>query len=140
MLAFFILLSKRTITVERRHRFILGLFVAILAVIVWRFGYNFGYFQIALIPILLEFKPIFYVGVSLLLIYAIGLPTRKQFIRHGTWLSAIIVTDILVESLLEGRITRPLGSGEINYDASLLLISLCMALDHKAVKRSQIIE
>jgi hypothetical protein len=74
-----------------------------------------------------------------MLIYAIGLPSRNQFIRHGTWLSVIMVADIFVESLLEGRITRPLGSGEINYDASLLLISLCMTLDYKEAKRTQII-
>ncbi len=90
-------------------------------------------------PYLMDLKPLFYFLVSLLWIAAFDKPSKEDFVRFGVWLSMIIVLDLIIESINAGQFTRAYGSGEINYDACLLLISLCASLGTDREQKNTII-
>lgn len=82
----------------------------------------------------MEIKPVLYLLVALIL-SGYGPPTPKTFCRMGGWLSALLVSETLVRSLLAGSLERPIGSGEVNYDAALLCLSLVFALGRDDLAR-----
>ncbi len=79
-------------------------------------------------PYMMELKPLFYVAVAGVWAGTFGLPSRRAIIAGGSILSAFIVAELIVRSALAGVITHPIGSGEVNYDAFLIALSLCLAL------------
>jgi len=100
---------------------------AVLAlIVVFKFGAPLAQSQVTAIPYLMELKPLYYLAVSMVWFFAFGPPEPRDFVRFGLWLSAFLILELGL-----GRISslalRPFGSGEVNYDACLLLVSLCMA-------------
>ncbi len=83
----------------------------------------------------MEIKPVFYLLVALLLLRAYGSPSAQAFCRMGGWLSVLLVGELLVRSLMAGGLERPIGSGEVNYDAALLCLSLVFALGRRDLAR-----
>lgn len=80
------------------------------------------------VPWLMEMKPLFYLAVSALWFAAFGAPRPRSFIRYGLALSLMLLAEFAIASAIAGQPMRPEGSGEINYDACLALISLTMGL------------
>lgn len=83
-------------------------------------------------PWLMELKPFFYLAVAGLAAAAAGLPGPRSFLRFSAVLAALIILELGLASLAAGEIVRPQGSGEINYDATLLLVGLCLGLPERA--------
>lgn len=83
----------------------------------------------------MEIKPVFYLLVALLLLRAGGSPSPEAYCRMGGWLSALVVAELLVRSAMAGGLERPTGSGEVNYDAALLVLSLVFALGQRGLAR-----
>lgn len=115
----------RRLLVERR-KFLLVLFsiVFFAAIVAMKFGSSlFG--SVVLVPFVMEIKPVLYIAVALLWVGAFGNLDPGHFRKAGICLSVIVIFDFLLESVLSGGFIKPRGSGEINYDACLLLISFC---------------
>lgn len=83
----------------------------------------------------MEVKPVFYLLVALLLARSGPAPTPEDFCRNGVRLSIILIAETLVRSVLAGGLDRPIGSGEVNYDAALLCLSLVFALGRRDLAR-----
>jgi len=79
----------------------------------------------------MEAKPFFYLLIALLFTRAFGLPTQHLYCRFGTALAIVLLIETVARSALAGTIVRPVGSGEVNYDAALLCLSLVFALSHR---------
>jgi len=107
--------------------------IVILAVLKWGGGWYFS--DIELIPYFMELKPVVYLLFAWAWVQVFGRLWQNYFVVFGAILGIIIIVDFFVESILAGSISRPYGSGEINYDACLLLISLIMSLVGKCQVR-----
>lgn len=81
---------------------------------------------------LMELKPFYYLALAGLAIAAGGTPASKHFLRAAAALAVLILLDLSLSSLAAKAVVRPQGSGEINYDAALMLVGLCMGLDQRA--------
>lgn len=104
-----------------------GIAVLLTAIVVLRFALPLsGSLQV--LPYLMELKPVFYVGIALVWYLAFGCIQQSDVRRVGRILSIILIVSFIVETVTEGQLTRAYGSGEVNYDACLLLISLCSYL------------
>jgi hypothetical protein len=87
------------------------------------FAQTFGVpLEFSVIP--LDLKFLLYVLLSGLIVGAVGAPSKLDWGRAGVMLAVIILFDTAVESISAGSLTRPQGSGEVNYDAMLLTIAL----------------
>lgn len=93
-----------------------------------RFGPPWLFGPVALRPWLMEAKPAAYLLVALAWCAAFGPPRRKEFVRAGALLGALVAVEFALSLALTGEAARPQGSGEINYDACLLVVALCMGL------------
>jgi hypothetical protein len=76
----------------------------------------------------MELKPIFYIAVAWLWVLVYGFPSKRAYVQAGLYLSALIAAELVVSSILQRTLVRPTGSGEVNYDACLIILSLCVAL------------
>lgn len=122
------LLAKRTLPGTRARLFLVCSLLALSSLFaVVRFGPQLAD-GVALVPWLMELKPLYYLGVSLLWFAAFGPPRPEIFIGFGVLLAGLMLIEFAVASIAAGRPMRPAGSGEINYDACLMLISLVMGL------------
>ncbi|WP_119290383.1 hypothetical protein [Azohydromonas sediminis] len=83
----------------------------------------------------MEAKPLFYLLIALLLTRSFILPSPRMFCRFGSALAIILLVETIVRSALAGAIVRPVGSGEVNYDAALLCLSLVFALSRRELAR-----
>jgi len=92
-----------------------------------------------LIPVLMEIKPIFFFLFGLLWVDVWGKPRRDDFIRYGKILGSILLAEFVLESLLAGRVVRIRGSGEVNYDAMLLLVAMSFLWRNKNQMRKDIV-
>ncbi|MFO7596256.1 MAG: O-antigen ligase [Desulfocurvibacter africanus] len=81
---------------------------------------------------LMELKPFFYLALAVLAIAAGGTPASKHFLHAAAALAVLILLDFALSSLAAEAVVRPQGSGEINYDAALMLAGLCMGLTQRA--------
>lgn len=79
-------------------------------------------------PLLMEIKPLLYAACALLAAAAFGLPKKRHFIQGGVVLALFILTEAVIDAAQYDRLVRPMGSGEVNYDAFLLLLSFIIAL------------
>jgi len=86
----------------------------------------------------MELKPVFYLVVAWIWVLAFGFPSRRAFIQAGLLLSALIAMELVSGSALHRSIFRPIGSGEVNYDACLILLSLCVGLADESVSGFQL--
>lgn len=96
-----------------------------------RFGPGLAHDWTEPVPWLMELKPFFYLTVAGLTAAATGLPGSRAFPRFAAALSVLLLAELALASLAAGEITRPQGSGEINYDATLLLLGLCLGLNER---------
>jgi hypothetical protein len=99
-----------------------------LAVFALRVVAAYAYGDVGLTFAAFEIKPLFYVVVALLALFAFGAPTPYVFVRCGSWLGLLLAAECVVRSAMNGVLTRAVGAGEVNYDAALLVLSLCFAL------------
>jgi len=126
--AFLCILARRRLPGSRAAPFLALALLSLLCLpVVLRFMPQVVH-GLALTPWLMEAKPLFYLGVSLLWFAAFGAPRPETFIRYGALLAALVLAEFAIASALAGELARPFGSGEVNYDACLLLISLVMGL------------
>ena len=91
--------------------------------------------EVEWIPLAMELKPVFYLLIAMLWIWAFLPPKPGDFVRAGMALGALILSEIVIVSIWEGAIVRPRGSGEINYDACLLLLSALFAFERASAWR-----
>ena len=105
----------------------IGLIVLVLVGMTWVFA---GVVRGAApaITAALEVKPLAYLAVVVILVRSGAIPTPQQFCRVGVVLSTLLVAETALRSVLAGTLERPSGSGEVNYDAALILLSLVFSL------------
>ena len=96
--------------------------------------------ELAYIPAMMEFKPIFYLAVAVIGVAAFGLPNDDVFIKAGMILSVMIFLSVVLESVDQGRLVRAHGSGEMNYDGFLVLISFFFAIYSRDVKSRRLVQ
>jgi len=83
----------------------------------------------------MEMKPILYIVVAWLWVLVFGFPSKRAFVQAGLCLSALIAAEFVISSVVYQTWTRPIGSGEINYDACLIVLSLCVAMADEETPR-----
>ncbi len=76
----------------------------------------------------MELKPFLYMLVAGTGLAAFGRPSESHFLACGKGLALIVLCEFLFTWLRTGQMLRPQGSGEVNYDAVLLAVSLCFCL------------
>lgn len=86
----------------------------------------------------MELKPLIYALTALAWVAAFGLPSRRAYIQAGICLSSFILAEFLVSSIRNRALVHPRGSGEVNYDACLIVLSFCMALSGKRCRKHAI--
>ena len=64
--------------------------------------------SIELYPMAMELKPFLYLLFTFVWVNRFGVPSAQDFVRAGTYLSAIVVSECLMESLITQRFARPL--------------------------------
>jgi hypothetical protein len=77
----------------------------------------------------MELKPCLYLIFTFLWINRFGVPRPDDFVRFGTYLSAITAAEFIILSLAAHSLTRPWLGGEPNYEACLLLLSFVVAVN-----------
>ncbi|MEQ1837228.1 MAG: hypothetical protein ABL858_02635 [Candidatus Nitrotoga sp.] len=82
-------------------------------------------------PLAMEIKPVFYLLIALVLTSALRQIDDSIFLNYACVLAVYLVGELLLKSLVEGTLVRPFGSGEVNYDAALLVIALVIAYTSK---------
>lgn len=87
---------------------------------------------------IMEAKPFFYLMVSILIFKVSGGPRPEIFCLMGVCLSGILVAEVFINYLIFGFLARPIGSGEVNYDAALLCLSLVYALSSRFLSRKYV--
>lgn len=89
----------------------------------------------AYVPIAMEAKPLFYFIFVLLWIRVFGVPTSKDFVFWGRILAFFLMFEFVYKSFSSNTIIRVKGSGEVNYDAMLLVISASLLLyEHRYLR------
>lgn len=121
--------GKNTLLNNQSVLFFTSLSLLFIGVIFFKYVFSYFKFSISYVPYFMEAKPFFYIFCASLWVIVFGHPKNEDFVEVGVWLGAILITEFIAESLIAGRIVRILGSGEINYDAFLLLISICASLE-----------
>ena len=105
--------------------------VALMMVVLFGVMLALGAVAIGAVPPVtaaLELKPLYFLMVAVILVSNGVTPIPQQFCRAGVILSVVLVAEAALRSLYIGGLERPVGSGEVNYDASLILLSLVFAL------------
>lgn len=82
--------------------------------------------EFLVVPI--ELKLLLYTFLATLISTLGHRSSPKTWQRAGFWLGIVIVIDTLAETIKNGEWTRPQGSGEVNYEALLLAISLAFSI------------
>ena len=108
------------------------LFVIFLTAYLLRFSVPLIYSSdVQWLPLAMEVKPLFYFLVALLIPCAFRQIDDLLFVKYGCVLAIILLVEVLIRSFLAGTLVRPFGSGEVNYDAALLVIALVIAYTSK---------
>jgi cbb3-type cytochrome oxidase subunit 3 len=90
-------------------------------------------------PFMMELKPLLYFICAFFWINCFGTPSLDAFVRAGCYLSAILTAEFAFVSAMHGGPVRPEGSGEVNYDACLLLLPFAVALCERRRYRWQLL-
>ena len=91
--------------------------------------------QVPPVTAAMELKPVFYVLVAVVVLRSVAAPAPEAFCFYGAVLSVLLVVEALARSTTGGSVERPLGSGEVNYDAALLCVSLAFAATNRHLAR-----
>src|SRR6266851_2564247 len=83
----------------------------------------------------LETKPLVYLLVAGMMMAFCARPTAGDWVFFGKALALLIVSDTCVLSIAERSFARPIGSGEVNYDAFLLALALGAAVADRREER-----
>lgn len=77
---------------------------------------------------LMEVKPVVYMLIVCIVIAGKGIPDRRDFRAPAAVLATLLVAELLIGSLTgqSGEGLRPVGSGEVNYDAFLLVLAIAI--------------
>ncbi|MDY7001764.1 MAG: hypothetical protein SVS15_08290, partial [Thermodesulfobacteriota bacterium] len=127
-LALLLGLQRQKLALRKSLGLIFAMCMAVIALVaVFKFGAPLMHSKITAVPYLMELKPLYYLAVSMAWFFAFGPPKPRDFVRFGLWLAAFLILEFCLGRLVSDLPLRPYGSGEVNYDACLLLISLCMA-------------
>jgi hypothetical protein len=130
LLIFIIKLSRKAH--QRITYLILFALFFIAAMMLIRFWSLFDYsLSASVVPYAMEVQPVFFALLVILWIYTFGPPAKTAFINAGAGLGTILISQFVVESLIAGRIVRISGSGDVNYDAVLLLIAYALSLEEE---------
>lgn len=103
------------------------LYFTIVFVLVVKFSLPWVLYDVSLVPYLMSVKPIFYFLVAIGTCIIFSSVDKHIFVKSGIALSLIIIFEFIISSIAHGTIVRPRGSGEINYDACLILLSIISA-------------
>lgn len=82
-------------------------------------------------PLLLEAKLLFYLLFSIVWFMSFGGVNIRYIPVYGAILGIVIIVGLVVGSIERGYISRSVGSGEINYDAMLLLLAFVASIYSK---------
>lgn len=88
--------------------------------------------SVIMTPYIMEAKPVIYFLIAMLWLLAFGPLRPEDFLKWGAVLGFLMLATFSIESVIKGSPVRPVGTGEPNYEACLLLISLCMGFGIKA--------
>jgi hypothetical protein len=91
--------------------------------------------QAPLVTAAMELKPLFYALIAVVVLGRVSAPDPEAFCRYGVVLAVLLVVEALGRSAAGATVERPLGSGEVNYDAALLCISLVFAFADRRLAR-----
>lgn len=91
--------------------------------------------QSLLLTAAMEVKPLIYFLMVVLIVGRVAAPSPLDFCRYGAFLSGLLIAEALLRSAVSGTVERPIGSGEVNYDAALLCMSLVFAMADRALAR-----
>ena len=116
---------------SRRSKRLLGLSVAFIGLVGLRWSWSIFDPGVVLVPYLMEAKPAIYLAIYIVCVAAFGHPKSWAYGRYGVLLGFIASAEFVVLSLAEGELVIPRVSGERNYDACLLLMSLVTVLTSK---------
>ena len=132
VLSFIVLANRQTLKSS------MGVFAATSIFLAYMFGSAFYVtFEISsLITFLVGFKCAFLLFVSIGIAAAFGIPDRSAFLSYGVLLAILLIFGCVVEMIMAGQVIRPDPTGEINYEAALLILSLIVA-DINKIKRCQ---
>lgn len=83
--------------------------------------------KIYLVPYIMELKPVIYIVITLLCAKAFSLPKPAFIVFAGKILSVLTLISVMGESIAARRLVHAHGSGEMNYDALLILIALLIS-------------
>ena len=120
-------LQRQKFALRKSTALALALCTAVLALVaVFKFGAPLAHSKVTAVPYLMELKPLYYLAVSMVWFFAFGPPKPRDFVRFGLWLAGFLILEFCLGRLISDLPLRPFGSGEVNYDACLLLVSLCM--------------
>lgn len=81
-----------------------------------------------IVTYMLDLKSSVYVLLACIWVVAFGIPSKRSFVQAGLALSMLIAAEFVIGSAIQQVPVRPVGSGEVNYDACLIVLSLCVAL------------
>lgn len=114
------------------HSALLASFFSLLVLLKFSPPLSANYFAIN--PLLMEFKPIFILVSSFVILWGVSFD-RKSIYRCvyivSISLSVIFILDALVSSYMSGALKRATHTGEINYEAMILLVSICFLLNRE---------
>ena len=91
--------------------------------------------QAPMVTAAMELKPVFYALIAIVVLRRVAAPEPEAFCRYGAVLAALLVIEALGRSVAGAAVERPLGSGEVNYDAALLCMSLVFAATDRRLAR-----
>jgi hypothetical protein len=135
---FFILLSDNKYIDEYGYK----LFVALALFIIiafFRFAIPLvSYDDLNLIAGAMEFKLVFYVLVALILFLNVKESLAPIVVKYAMVLAIILIFDFLVLGFSAGSLQRATSTGEVNYEAFLLVISICILLSQQALNKKQL--
>ena len=114
------------------HSIVLASFFSLLVLLKFSPSLIVSYFAIS--PLLMEFKPVFILVSSLVILWGVSFDRKsiyKCIYVVSISLSVIFIIDALVSSYMSGALKRATHTGEINYEAMMLLVSICFLLNRE---------
>ena len=136
--AFLHILSKghvyKVFSIKKEAFRVLVLFFFIIVFLKYYFQVMLSDNEIYAIPAMMEFKPVFYFILASVGAMAFSPVNQRTVVKSGMVLAFLVFISVCLESYEAGRLVRAHGSGEMNYDAFLLLIAFIISIFSKNIK------
>jgi len=87
----------------------------------------------------MEFKPLVYIAISILMMVNVKGGINKTVVRSASVLAVIVTFDCIIRTLQSGTMQRAISTGEINYEALLLVIALCLLMSETRINKKYFI-